>query len=162
MIKNQRKKCIYVFQESYDENQPIVSETSEPIDSLRSSSKTSQAKGKFLNLITWVKFTNDECSASTGENGTCYTTQECTEFGGKASGTCASGFGVCCVLQVHVKTMGSESAVYSRYMVKQWVRCMLHVYSRYMFKQWVRSLLCTPGIWLNNGFGVSCVLLVYV
>ena len=31
-----------------------------------------------------------------------------------------------------------------------------------MFKQWVRSLLCTPGIWLNNWFGVCCVLQVYV
>ena len=31
------------------------------------------------------------------------------------------------------------------------------VYSRYMLKQWVRSLLCTPGTWLNNGFGVCCM-----
>jgi len=58
-------------------------------------------KGKFLNLITWVRFTNDECAATTGDNGTCFTSSECTDLGGKAAGTCASGFGVCCVLQVH-------------------------------------------------------------
>jgi hypothetical protein len=58
--------------------------------------------GKFLNLITWVRFTNEECAATTGDNGTCFTSAECTEFGGKASGTCASGFGVCCVLQVGI------------------------------------------------------------
>ena len=56
--------------------------------------------GKFLNLITWVRFTNEECAANTGDNGTCFTSGECTDFGGKAAGTCASGFGVCCVLQV--------------------------------------------------------------
>jgi hypothetical protein len=30
-------------------------------------------------------------------NGTCYTSEECTEKGGTASGSCASGFGTCCV-----------------------------------------------------------------
>jgi len=55
---------------------------------------------KFLNLITWVRFDNDECLATTGENGTCYTADECEEFGGKPSGTCASGFGVCCIVQL--------------------------------------------------------------
>ena len=66
---------------------------SDPVGSARKS-------GKFLNLITWVRFTNDECAATTGDNGTCFTTTECTDFGGKAAGPCASGFGVCCVLQV--------------------------------------------------------------
>ena len=28
---------------------------------------------RFLNLITWVKFDNEECAADTGDNGTCYT-----------------------------------------------------------------------------------------
>jgi hypothetical protein len=60
-------------------------------------------KGKFLNLITWVRFTNDECAATTGDNGTCFTSSECTELGGKAAGSCASGFGVCCVLQVSIE-----------------------------------------------------------
>lgn len=33
-------------------------------------------------------------------NGTCYTSSECTEKGGIAQGTCAAGFGVCCVFLV--------------------------------------------------------------
>ena len=28
---------------------------------------------RFLNLITWVKFDNEECAADNGDNGTCYT-----------------------------------------------------------------------------------------
>ena len=55
---------------------------------------------KFLNLITWVKFDNTECAATSGDNGTCFTSNECSEIGGVADGTCATGFGVCCVLQV--------------------------------------------------------------
>ena len=95
---------------------------------------------RFLNLITWVKFDNEECAADTGDNGTCYTrcwrqlylksylkfltflwsntlyhdnpspqpsssisdacSTECAQYGGVAQGTCAAGFGVCCVLQV--------------------------------------------------------------
>ena len=37
-------------------------------------------------------------------NGTCYTSTECEENGGSASGNCASGFGVCCLF-----TIGSSS-----------------------------------------------------
>ena len=55
---------------------------------------------KFLNLITWVKFDNTECAATSGDNGTCFTSNECSEIGGTADGTCASGFGVCCILKV--------------------------------------------------------------
>ena len=83
---------------------------------------------RFLNLITWVKFDNEECAADTGDNGTCYTrwgeqilasyqlfgsqynispqpwcitrSTECAQYGGVAQGSCAAGFGVCCVLQV--------------------------------------------------------------
>ena len=29
--------------------------------------------------------------------GTCYTSEECTDFGGIARGNCAQGFGTCCV-----------------------------------------------------------------
>ena len=57
---------------------------------------------KFLNLITWVQFDNTECAATSGDNGTCFTSNECLDIGGTADGTCASGFGVCCVLQVQI------------------------------------------------------------
>jgi len=67
---------------------------------------------KFLNLITWVRFDNDECLATTGENGTCYTADECEEFGGKSSGTCASGFGVCCIVQLSCGSRTSKNSTY--------------------------------------------------
>lgn len=38
-------------------------------------------------------------------NGTCFTSTECEEKGGSASGNCASGFGVCCLF-----TIGSSSS----------------------------------------------------
>ena len=31
------------------------------------------------------------------QNGTCYTEDECDSRGGSASGSCAEGYGVCCV-----------------------------------------------------------------
>ena len=42
-----------------------------------------------------VKFANDVCEGSS-RNGTCYTSEECSQLGGKDDGTCADGFGVCC------------------------------------------------------------------
>eukprot|EP00095_Tigriopus_kingsejongensis_P008330 maker-scaffold1667_size31718-snap-gene-0.4 protein:Tk08330 transcript:maker-scaffold1667_size31718-snap-gene-0.4-mRNA-1 annotation:"hypothetical protein DAPPUDRAFT_311633" len=52
--------------------------------------------GKVLSLFQIVRFKNDPC-ISASRNGTCYTGNECTENGGVASGTCAGGYGVCCV-----------------------------------------------------------------
>ena len=50
-----------------------------------------------LPLFTIVRFGNTACDADvTARNGTCYTAAECASKGGTSSGTCASGFGVCC------------------------------------------------------------------
>jgi len=55
---------------------------------------------KALSIFTVVKFPNTACSsATTGRNGTCYTTSECQAKGGSSSGSCASSFGVCCVFE---------------------------------------------------------------
>ena len=40
-----------------------------------------------------------KCTAEQGGNGTCYNKEECTNKGGVASGTCANGFGVCCLCE---------------------------------------------------------------
>ena len=54
-------------------------------------------QGRVLPLFTIVRFGNTACdSDDASKNGTCYTTAECATKGGTASGTCASGFGVCC------------------------------------------------------------------
>jgi len=62
-----------------------------------------QREGKFFSLFNVVSFKNDDCvSTSTSltngnRNGTCYTSSECTDKGGTASGGCAMGFGTCCL-----------------------------------------------------------------
>lgn len=50
-----------------------------------------------LSLFTIVRFKNDACPATTGGNGTCYSSSDCSRLGGNISGVCASGFGVCCL-----------------------------------------------------------------
>ena len=55
-----------------------------------------------LSLFTIVSFKNEAClSSGTGTNGTCYSSNECAKLGGTSSGTCASGFGVCCLCRCH-------------------------------------------------------------
>jgi len=64
-------------------------------------------KRKQLSVFTVVKFPNDVClSATSGRNGTCYTSSECNAKGGASSGSCASSFGVCCVFE---KSCGAGS-----------------------------------------------------
>jgi len=66
---------------------------------VRAQEEESRGK-KALSIFTVVKFPNTACSSSTtGRNGTCYTSSECTAKGGSTSGGCASGFGVCCVFE---------------------------------------------------------------
>jgi len=50
-------------------------------------------------LFSVVQFPNDVCTSTSGTytNGTCITTSECADRGGAVSGTCAAGFGVCCI-----------------------------------------------------------------
>jgi len=57
----------------------------------------SQDDPRFLSLFTIVSFKNDACVSGTGNNGTCYSSSDCSKLGGTASGSCASGFGVCCL-----------------------------------------------------------------
>jgi len=71
-----------------------------------------QGDPRFLNLITWVKFDNEECAADTGDNGTCYTSTECAQYGGVAQGSCAAGFGVCCVLQYNCGSRTNHNSTY--------------------------------------------------
>jgi len=59
-------------------------------------------KDKAFSLFNVVTFKNDECIANAANDlrGTCYTTEECEERGGTASGGCAMGFGTCCLFTV--------------------------------------------------------------
>jgi len=59
-------------------------------------------EGRLLNPISIIKFPNEVCnsSSSTNTQGTCYSASECSSKGGTSSGSCASGFGVCCTMSV--------------------------------------------------------------
>jgi hypothetical protein len=37
------------------------------------------------------------CTSDSTRNGTCYTAEECDNKGGTSSGSCADGYGVCCI-----------------------------------------------------------------
>ena len=51
-----------------------------------------------LGLFNVVSFENNMCNGTTtGLMGVCYTMRECQERGGSESGSCAAGFGVCCI-----------------------------------------------------------------
>lgn len=62
---------------------------------------------KAFSLFNVVKFKNTGCQSSSDPNlqGTCYTTEQCSERGGTADGNCAASFGVCCILKL--QTCGS-------------------------------------------------------
>jgi len=66
---------------------------------------------KVLPVFQVVKFPNAIC-AGASRNGTCYTVEECSEKGGSQSGSCASGFGVCCVFTLSCGRSSSENVTY--------------------------------------------------
>ena len=51
-----------------------------------------------LGLFNLIQFSNARCNSTDNDKqGICYTASECRERGGNAKGTCAAGFGVCCL-----------------------------------------------------------------
>ena len=68
-------------------------------------------------LFSIVNFPNVLCSSTLGDNGTCITAPECIARSGQVSGTCASGFGACCVL--YNRQCGGTVAYNNTYLV--WV-----------------------------------------
>merc|ERR1719150_3422114 len=64
------------------------------------SNRTESTKaGKTFSLFSVVQFPNDVCTSTSGTytNGTCITSGQCLSRGGTSQGSCAAGFGVCCV-----------------------------------------------------------------
>jgi len=56
-------------------------------------------QAKQFSLFSVVQFPNEVCTTTSGtySNGTCITASECSTRGGTAQGSCAAGFGVCCI-----------------------------------------------------------------
>lgn len=73
---------------------------------------------KSFSLFSVVTFKNEECTSETSftggaVKGTCYSTTECSDKAGTASGNCASGFGVCCTFVSNIGTATiSENRTY--------------------------------------------------
>ncbi|XP_037910167.1 uncharacterized protein LOC119650976 [Hermetia illucens] len=65
--------------------------------------KRPESSRGFLNLFDVIKFKNEPCSGSLNRirwiNGTCFYKSECIERGGVIAGSCADGYGVCCVFK---------------------------------------------------------------
>jgi len=53
---------------------------------------------RLFSLFSIVNFPNELCTSTSGDNGTCLTAPECSVRSGQVSGSCASGYGACCVL----------------------------------------------------------------
>jgi len=66
---------------------------------------------RLLSLFNIVTFPNDPCDADT-KNGTCYTTEECSNKGGTNDGSCASGYGVCCTFSLSCGSTIAENNTY--------------------------------------------------
>jgi len=68
--------------------------------------------GKSIGIFNIVKFDNDVCDTGNQMNGTCYTAEECTNRNGVASGSCAEGYGVCCVITLTCGATTRENCTY--------------------------------------------------
>merc|ERR1712038_1180554 len=58
-----------------------------------------------------VRFQNDVCGGGS-RNGTCLTSEMCEDQSGTADGTCADGFGVCCVFELECGKASSQNNTY--------------------------------------------------
>jgi len=63
---------------------------------------------KLISTFQIVRFPNDVCIGTNSRNGTCYTSAECSDLSGTSAGSCADGFGVCCVFLI--TSCGSSSS----------------------------------------------------
>jgi len=75
-----------------------------------------QPKGRYekaIGIFNVVSFPNDVCiSGTNSRNGTCYTQEECASRNGVASGSCADGFGVCCIITLTCGQTTRENCTY--------------------------------------------------
>ena len=65
-----------------------------------------------ISVFNIVKFANEVCNGTDNKYGTCYTEDECEDKGGKASGSCAEGYGVCCTFKMGCGDSKAENCTY--------------------------------------------------
>lgn len=71
------------------------------------------SKDARFSIFQIIKFENAPCVGGT-RNGTCFTTAECESAGGTEDGSCADGFGVCCITLI---TAGGSTSLNQSYIV---------------------------------------------
>jgi len=67
---------------------------------------------KAIGIFNIVKFNNDVCNTGNNMNGTCFTAEECADRNGQASGSCADGYGVCCVITLTCGATTRDNCTY--------------------------------------------------
>jgi len=69
---------------------------------------------KAIGIFNVVRFPNNVCDTggNGNMNGTCYTAEECTARDGVATGSCADGYGVCCVITLSCGATTTENCTY--------------------------------------------------
>lgn len=77
------------------------------------SEEDKEKAGRF-SIFQIIKFKNEPCIGSS-RNGTCFTSAECDNAGGTESGSCADGFGVCCIVLL---TNGQTTSLNQSYIVQ--------------------------------------------
>jgi len=64
---------------------------------------------KNIGIFNVVRFPNAACVGSNANMGTCYTAEECEDNSGTASGSCADGYGVCCIFSINCGGTSSQN-----------------------------------------------------
>jgi len=68
---------------------------------------------KSIGIFNIVKFPNDVCQSNKANTlGTCFTSEECATRNGVASGSCADGYGVCCVITIPCGGRSSDNCTH--------------------------------------------------
>ncbi|XP_068229286.1 uncharacterized protein [Palaemon carinicauda] len=73
---------------------------------------TENRNSRFFPLFSLITIQNTACTATGGDNGTCYTANQCKNLGGSASGTCQQGLGTCCVFQTTCGGQATQNCTY--------------------------------------------------
>jgi len=68
-----------------------------------------EKQAKNIGIFNVVRFPNAACVGSNGNMGTCYTAEECEDNSGTASGSCADGYGVCCIFSINCGGTSSQN-----------------------------------------------------
>lgn len=63
----------------------------------RYSKSHNDIKSRFLEVFEVVQFEHVKCVSSTGLEGTCLHEYDCQKINGTSMGSCADGYGICCI-----------------------------------------------------------------